>query len=159
MGRKRVPYLLIKILSLTNNILVRWFGCPGLFHLAVFVGVRHLCRPTECQKLPEGRTPTGISLHPKPDERALFGCLGALLHYVHPKPVRAGLCDAAGLRVRESVLSRGLEAAGKDAAAIGTDKKSAEWKIRIAAQLKQVQFHDWRVRTTLPRFSWRSKIA
>ena len=43
----------------------------GLFHLAVFVGVRHLCRPTECQKLPEGRTPTGISLHPKPDERAL----------------------------------------------------------------------------------------
>ena len=44
---------------------------PGLFHLAVFVGVRHLCRPTECQKLPEGRTPTGISLHPKADERAL----------------------------------------------------------------------------------------
>ena len=49
---------------------------PGLFHLAVFVGVRHLCRPTECKKLPEGRTPTGISLHPKPDERALGYALG-----------------------------------------------------------------------------------
>ena len=37
----------------------------------------------------------------------------------------------------ESTLSRGLEAEGKDIASIEMYKKSADWKIRIAAELKQ----------------------
>lgn len=37
----------------------------------------------------------------------------------------------------ESVVARGLEQAGKDRTAVKADKKSAEWKVRIAAQLKR----------------------
>ncbi|WP_162051179.1 MULTISPECIES: hypothetical protein [unclassified Lentimonas] len=37
----------------------------------------------------------------------------------------------------ESVVARGLEHAEKTSTSLKTDKKSAEWKVRIAAELKR----------------------